>query len=910
MAEPSVKCTFHHVSSDAVDLISSSIGIHTKYNENTTQVFCLCSLSKANQIRSTLANVIVQYPQIWLSINLPNNSNGIYLPFNTNIANEIHVSFGSLLSTSKFLIHDTPLNDRTQWTIKFSNEQKLIIECQPNQKTDSSVCLTLPMKCVNKNILVIDGNTYSDIIFNIDTMTTDVREYDNIKNDRLYGNNPIIESLSRCSEILIRMSSKTNVDQFLDYFHSKYQCEIFYTVISIQRNVCDQWKKIEFNWYPTADALYAISMLHSLGYLFDDKYLIDKQLQSIMVDLAEEDEKRFYQLTLRAFDELQKCHWLDLTTIFNRNQLDRIQVELRNKFCYIGVVHLTPTRLHLLPKEKTEGHRAMRHESFQSENNFCLVYLKSDPSDKYLNDNTDVLAYFQTIFECGIVFGGNHYHLFGSSNSQLKEHSFWFIKASTLDDIDQKRLQLGQLNQIENLSTYITGLDLWFSRSSSTGIKLIYCQDEQDFDKRVQQEEICVMNIDDIKRNGYCFTNGNGFISKGLAKLVVETLSLCPQDFQQNILPSAYQIQMAGCKGLVIVDPQSTFEQFYIKIRPSMKKFECNNWTLDICEYSQSKSARLNNQIIVLMSDLGVPNETFLHFQKQWFDKKPSRFMNSDDLLKNKIPLPINECRYMYGCAFESRLKSGTCFFRYQVLNEHGKPLPNPQFQSVEGRVLVTKNPCPHAGDLLVLTAVNLPELYDLKDVIVFSSEGDRPDFNKIGRSSLGGDKYFVYWGGEFHLKYSVSPLDYIAKEQIKHPTPICAQDIIKYYFTILGTPSFGEIYNMHAMIVDRNIENHQQRTCQKLAIELARMLILASDSGKTGYIINKECLQEICEIYGKEYPDFLMKHDKQYYKSQSINGILYRNAVFYKNGKINELNNVFAQMNIDDKVLAPSLRD
>jgi hypothetical protein len=45
---------------------------------------------------------------------------------------------------------------------------------------------------------------------------------------------------------------------------------------------------------------------------------------------------------------------------------------------------------------------------------------------------------------------------------------------------------------------------------------------------------------------------------------------------------------MAGCKGLLIVDPQSTFEQFYIKIRPSMKKFQCNDWTLDICEYSQS----------------------------------------------------------------------------------------------------------------------------------------------------------------------------------------------------------------------------------------------------------------------------------------------------------------------------------
>jgi hypothetical protein len=62
-------------------------------------------------------------------------------------------------------------------------------------------------------------------------------------------------------------------------------------------------------------------------------------------------------------------------------------------------------------------------------------------------------------------------------------------------------------------------------------------------------------------------------------------------------------------------------------------------------------------------------------------------------LLKNKIPLPPNECRYMYGCAFQSRLKSGTCFIRYQVLNNNGKSLANPQFKCVQGRVIVTKNP-------------------------------------------------------------------------------------------------------------------------------------------------------------------------------------------------------------------------
>jgi RNA-dependent RNA polymerase len=89
------------------------------------------------------------------------------------------------------------------------------------------------------------------------------------------------------------------------------------------------------------------------------------------------------------------------------------------------------------------------------------------------------------------------------------------------------------------------------------------------------------MMIEDVERNNYCFTDGNGLVSKGLAKLINDKLS-------NRILSSAYQIRMAGCKGLIIIDPQSTFEQFYIKIRPSMKKFECNDWTLDICGYSRA----------------------------------------------------------------------------------------------------------------------------------------------------------------------------------------------------------------------------------------------------------------------------------------------------------------------------------
>ena len=43
------------------------------------------------------------------------------------------------------------------------------------------------------------------------------------------------------------------------------------------------------------------------------------------------------------------------------------------------------------------------------------------------------------------------------------------------------------------------------------------------------------MIIDDIERNQYCFTDGNGLVSQGLAGLIAERLSLCTADRLDNV---------------------------------------------------------------------------------------------------------------------------------------------------------------------------------------------------------------------------------------------------------------------------------------------------------------------------------------------------------------------------------------
>ena len=162
---------------------------------------------------------------------------------------------------------------------------------------------------------------------------------------------------------------------------------------------------------------------------------------------------------------------------------------------YVGVVHLTPTRLYILPKKETQGHRAMRHESFDGANDFCLVDLQADPLEKYLPNDSNALKYFRSVFESGIDIGRKRFYPFGSSSSQLRKHlqlfgtstpqssrhSFWFVRASSLDEIDGKRRQLGRLDQIDNLGTYAARLGLWFSTCFPTGVRKMLCYQWMNF---------------------------------------------------------------------------------------------------------------------------------------------------------------------------------------------------------------------------------------------------------------------------------------------------------------------------------------------------------------------------------------------------------------------------------------------
>lgn len=117
---------------------------------------------------------------------------------------------------------------------------------------------------------------------------------------------------------------------------------------------------------------------------------------------------------------------------------------------------------------------------------------------------------------------------------------------------------------------------------------------------------------------------------------------------------------------------------------------------------------------------------------------------------RTRIRIAKDKARNMFGIVDEyAVLDSGQVFIQYSNIrsnqlykSKQEKQQANSQFNPttiLQGKVVVTKNPCHHPGDLRVFQAVHHPQLAHLKDVIVFPQKGDRPHSNEISGSDLDG---------------------------------------------------------------------------------------------------------------------------------------------------------------------------
>jgi len=85
-------------------------------------------------------------------------------------------------------------------------------------------------------------------------------------------------------------------------------------------------------------------------------------------------------------------------------------------------------------KEIMQNNRVLRNFD---PSNFVCVNIRDEDFSKLSGSSGDlavVLEYLKRIFDQGIEVCGDRYSFLGCSNSQLRSHSCWFVKASANPD--------------------------------------------------------------------------------------------------------------------------------------------------------------------------------------------------------------------------------------------------------------------------------------------------------------------------------------------------------------------------------------------------------------------------------------------------------------------------------------------
>ncbi|KAJ0741605.1 putative RNA-directed RNA polymerase [Helianthus annuus] len=361
------------------------------------------------------------------------------------------------------------------------------------------------------------------------------------------------------------------------------------------------------------------------------------------------------------------------------------------------------------------------------------------------------------------------------------------------------------------------------------------------------------MNLEDIKRNSYTFSDGIGKISPELALEVAEKLQLTTDN-----QPCAYQIRYAGCKGVVACWPNKEGENFKLSLRPSMNKFESDHTVLEICSWTRLQPGFLNRQIITLLSALDVKDEIFWDMQMKMVEKLNLMLENTEvafdvitascaesgntasimlgsgfdpktephlrgmlssirvaqfEDLREKSRIFVNDGRWLMGCSDElGVLEQGQCFI--QVSNpsvencfaKHGSRFSErtSNLTVIEGTVIIAKNPCLHPGDVRVLKAVNVPGLEHSFDCLIFPQKGDRPHTDEASGSDLDGDLYFVTWDENLipPSKRSWPPMEYTAAEAKELIRDVRTSDIVDFFTKNMVNDSLGTICNAHVVHV------------------------------------------------------------------------------------------------------------
>jgi RNA-dependent RNA polymerase len=575
---------------------------------------------------------------------------------------------------------------------------------------------------------------------------------------------------------------------------------------------------------------------------------------------------------------------------------------------------ITPTMVHVATPMMETSNRITRKYAADADR-FIRVKFSDEKTEGILRNmpNHRADALFDRVrraMKNGIVVAGRYYEFLAFGNSQFREHGAYFYAPTSSKSADDIRLSLGKFDHIRTIAKFGARLGQCFSTT------------------RAMRINVKIVEILDIERNGYCFTDGVGKLSLFLAQMAAQELGLA-NAFDDP--PSLFQFRLGGCKGVLALDPKVTGSE--VHIRPSQHKFAADFTGLEIIRSSALATPYFNRQIIIVLSDLGVPNHVLIRKQQDMVNDYEQAmtdgeiavrklrkhidmnqttltmagmvsdgFMTSHDPfmmsllklwrastiknLKEKARIAIEDGAFVLGCVDETAILKGHLENPQSVFDapREKKLATLPEiflqvddtaankkghYKIIEGVCVLARNPSLHPGDLRIVRAVNVPALHHLKNVVVLPQIGDRDLANMCSGGDLDGDDYMVLWDKDLIPQViNAPPMDFSPERPTEKEGPITVADIGEFFVTYMQNDSLGQIAHAHLAQADRS--SIQDETCLKLA----KLHSQAVDYPKSGIPA-----QMSRDLMPKKWPHFMEKkhmHPSKIYKSTNILGMLY----------------------------------
>ncbi|KAG1819741.1 RdRP-domain-containing protein [Suillus subaureus] len=511
---------------------------------------------------------------------------------------------------------------------------------------------------------------------------------------------------------------------------------------------------------------------------------------------------------------------------------------------------------------------------------------------------------YRSILLNGCRVAGRQFQFLGYSMSGLKEHSVWFV--TPFKDEDGKLLNAQSIRD-----------NRWSQAFSGTDPSITLLPEEVDF-----------RCPDKYSPSGGLMTDGCSSISVELAKEVWRSMQKGEKrSAKLRHVPSAFQFRLGGAKGMVVQDP--TIQGRLVCLRPSQIKFDApENLTFDV----QSTSAEpipvfLNRPLISLMEFLGVDTQRIIELQDDDIRKAqsvrssctnaskviqqhglgasfhlPSLFTNLSSILQLEIGDTEDDPSLWTSKLIESSLQCVETYILRELKYRAHIAVPGSYtllgvsdewgclregeiyatvfnertgfVQDITGEVAITRSPQIHPGDLQVVTAVQRPELEHLKNVVVFSCEGERALASCLGGGDLDGDIFNLILDRRLLPTKQFEPGEYPAVTIRSIPNACGISDVADFVIDYIQADLIGPIAISHLRFSDLKTPN-----CTE-CIQLAKFASQALDFPKSGTPVNFKSLPWLRRTQAR--PDFLAKEGAnitggQYYTSTKLLGQLFR---------------------------------